>query len=116
MGWGSAREIFDPVAQALVEANASSDVKRKVLGDLIKRLMANDWDTADESLEEFENDPDIMAAFADNEIFPPRVEPLGTLLGDHYGVPWNDTHDMALRLDRTIRKAVNTFLRYGAKP
>lgn len=68
MGWSSANDIFDPVARALTEAGVSDQTKRKVLGDLINGLQDNDWDTEDESLEKFLNDPAIIAAFHDHQV------------------------------------------------
>jgi hypothetical protein len=68
MGWASADSIFDPVAAALIEAGATDDLKRKTLGRLISSLQENDWDTEDESLERFKDDPAIVAAFADNGV------------------------------------------------
>jgi hypothetical protein len=68
MGWSSANQIFDPVAQALIDTGATPEVKRKVLGDLIGGLQDGDWDTEDESLERFRKDPAIVAAFADHDI------------------------------------------------
>jgi hypothetical protein len=68
MGWASAAEIFDPVAQGLIDAGASDEIKRRVLGPLIGKLLGEDWDTADYSLEEFKGDPAIVAAFAEHGI------------------------------------------------
>lgn len=68
MGWSSANEIFDPVARALIDTGATPEVKRKVLGDLINSLQDGDWDTEDESLELFRDDPAIVAAFADHDV------------------------------------------------
>ncbi|OPC84168.1 hypothetical protein B4N89_27470 [Embleya scabrispora] len=68
MGWSSAGHIFDPVARALIDTGVDGPTKRKVLGDLIKRLQDGDWDTEDESLEQFLDDPDVVAAFADHGI------------------------------------------------
>ncbi|MGX1116367.1 hypothetical protein RKD37_001730 [Streptomyces ambofaciens] len=68
MGWNSANRIFDPVARALQEANADDATKRKVLGDLISELQDGDWDTEDESLEDFLDDPAIVKAFADKNV------------------------------------------------
>lgn len=68
MGWSSANDIFNPVARALREAGTSDQTKRKVLGDLIGRLQENDWDTEDESLEDFLDDPAIVQAFADHNV------------------------------------------------
>jgi hypothetical protein len=68
MGWNSAGEIFDPVAQSLIDLGSPDEVKRKILGDLIGALQDGDWDTEDESLDQFKNDPAIVAAFADHDI------------------------------------------------
>lgn len=69
MGWSSANRIFDPVARSLVQLGAPDEMKRSVLGALIKGLQDGDWDTEDESLDEFKDDPAIVAAFADNRVF-----------------------------------------------
>jgi hypothetical protein len=66
MGWASGGEIFDEVAQALIEAKASDELKQRLLTRLIDKLRDGDWDTCDESLERFADDPAIVAAFADN--------------------------------------------------
>ena len=68
MGWNSANRIFDPVAHALIKAGADDDTKRTVLRDLIKELQEGDWDTEDESLEDFLGDPAIVQAFADRNV------------------------------------------------
>lgn len=68
MGWASASRIFDPVAQGLIDAGASQEIKRRVLGDLIGVLQGEDWDTEGESLEEFKDDPVIVAVFAEHGI------------------------------------------------
>jgi hypothetical protein len=65
VGWNSANRIFDPVARALIKAGADDDTKRTTLRDLIKELQEGDWDTEDESLEEYLHDPVIVGAFAD---------------------------------------------------
>ncbi|NJP73385.1 hypothetical protein HCJ99_21390 [Streptomyces sp. C1-2] len=71
MGWNSANRIFDPVAKALIETGADDNTKRKALGDLISELQDGDWDTEDESLEDFLNDPAIVSAFADRDVHLP---------------------------------------------
>lgn len=68
MGWNSANRIFDPVARALQRAGADDQTKRTVLGDLVKELQDGDWDTEDESLEDFLDDPAIVTAFADHNV------------------------------------------------
>ncbi len=65
MGWASASNIFDRVAQALVDLNADDDTKKRVLGPLIDELTDGDWDTCDESAERFADDPIIVELFAE---------------------------------------------------
>jgi hypothetical protein len=61
MGWVSAGEIFYPVARALIELEADDETKRSVLGILITKLQEGDWDTGDESLDKFRDDPVIVS-------------------------------------------------------
>jgi hypothetical protein len=68
MGWNSANQIFDPVARSLIDAGVSDDTKLVVLGGLIRQLQDNDWDTEDESLEDFLDDPAVVQAFADRDV------------------------------------------------
>jgi hypothetical protein len=63
MGWASAGDIFDPVAQALIDLNADEETKRRVLGPLIDKLQDGDWDTEYVSLEQFSDDSVIVALF-----------------------------------------------------
>lgn len=65
MGWGSAGEIFDRVARGLKRTNMSDEDKYAVLFDLGKALQNEDWDTEDESLEAFQDDPVIVRVFRD---------------------------------------------------
>lgn len=68
MGWASAGEIFDPVARALIEVGADEQTKRNVLGPLIEKLQAGDWDTEDESIDEFSDDPVIVSLFMERGV------------------------------------------------
>lgn len=63
MGWASASDIFDPIAEALIELDAAPEIKRRVLGPLISKLRNGDWDTWEESLNEFGDDPVIVSIF-----------------------------------------------------
>jgi hypothetical protein len=70
MGWASAgASIFDPVMKALQESNATAETKTSVAKLLINVLQGQDWDTEDESLEEFSDDPSIVEAFAEYEVY-----------------------------------------------
>lgn len=68
MGWASAGDIFDPVAQALIDVGASDEIKTRACSALIEALQSRDWDTENESLSKFANDPSIVAAFRENGI------------------------------------------------
>lgn len=68
MGWGSAYRVFNNVADGLIKAEASDEVKEKTLTKLIADLQAEDWDTELDSLQDYRNDPAIVRAFAANDI------------------------------------------------
>lgn len=68
MGWGSAYEIFDTVADALIEAKASDEIKERALTKVIGKLQEDDWDTELDLLQSYLDDPAIVAAFANNGI------------------------------------------------
>ncbi|MFF7329710.1 hypothetical protein [Streptomyces sp. NPDC008150] len=69
MGWNSANRIFDPVARALIDTGAdTTTTTRKVLSDLIGELQDGDWDTGDESLEDFLDHSAVVSAFADRNV------------------------------------------------
>jgi hypothetical protein len=61
-------EMAASFARALIDAGVSDQTKRKVLGDLIGGLRDGDWDTEDESLEDFLDDPATVQAFADHNV------------------------------------------------
>lgn len=68
MGWGSAYSLFNTVADALIEAEATDEIKEKTLTTVIARLQAEDWDTELDSLQSYLDDPAIVRAFAANDI------------------------------------------------
>lgn len=68
MGWGSTYSLFNTVADALIEANASDDTKERALTKVIARLQEDDWDTELDSLQSYLDDPAIVRAFAANGI------------------------------------------------
>jgi hypothetical protein len=72
MGWGSAYGIFNTVADALIEAGASDEVKEKALTKVIRGLQEEDWDTELDSLQSYLDDPAIVRAFAANDITWPE--------------------------------------------
>lgn len=68
MGWGSAYSLFNTVANALIEAEASDDIKERALTKIIARLQEEDWDTELDSLQSYLDDPAIVRACANNGI------------------------------------------------
>lgn len=68
MGWGSAYSLFNTVANALIEAGASDEIKERALAKVIVRLQEDDWDTELDSLQSYLHDPAIVRAFAANGI------------------------------------------------
>lgn len=71
MGWGSAYSLFNTMANALIEANASDEIKERALTKVIARLQEDDWDTELDSLQSYLEDPAIVRAFANNDIVWP---------------------------------------------
>lgn len=61
MGWGSAGDIFDPVAQDLI-GRVPDEVLDRVCFRLAKQLMEGDWDTDDASIEQFQGVPVVQHA------------------------------------------------------
>ena len=61
MGWASAGPIFDRTAQALLDSGAEDRIVTEVLAALTEALTDGDWDTLDESLEQFEEYPAVVA-------------------------------------------------------
>lgn len=68
MGWGSAYSLFNTIADALIEADATDKVKERTLTTVIAQLQAEDWDTELDSLQGYLDDPAIVRAFANNDI------------------------------------------------
>ncbi len=62
MGWGSAGQIFDMVADALIDAGTSDQHLGRVCYVLAKALCDQDWDTIDASIGGFEDYPVVVEA------------------------------------------------------
>lgn len=62
MGWGSAGQIFDPVARALIDSGATDKVLGSTCYVLAKQLTDGDWDTVDESIDAFRDHPIVVDA------------------------------------------------------
>lgn len=69
MGWSTANYIFDPICRELQNAFMVPEARQKVLVIVIKALQDGDWDTEDESLTRFEDDPVVVKAFAECDVF-----------------------------------------------
>ncbi|MDX3260742.1 hypothetical protein PV336_16095 [Streptomyces sp. MI02-2A] len=57
------------MADALIEAGASDEVITKTLAKTIGNLRGEDWDTYDESLEQFSDNSAVVEAFRQNGVF-----------------------------------------------
>ena len=68
MGWASGGDIFDPVADKLIDLGVEDQIKTQVLSTLIECLRNRDWDTEEESLGSYDDDPAIVEAFRRNGI------------------------------------------------
>jgi len=68
MGWASGGEYFDVVATALIKHEASDELKRAVLTPLMKVLRDGDWDTVDESMYAFRDDPVILSVLYEDGV------------------------------------------------
>jgi hypothetical protein len=77
MGWASGGAHFNDVADALISAGASDEIKTKVCSALISSLGYGDWDTQGESLGEYEDDPAIVQAFREHGFFVENCEAPG---------------------------------------
>lgn len=62
MGWASAGEIFNVVARGLLAAEANDELLGEICYELAKKLTDEDWDTVDESVEEFRGYPVVQNA------------------------------------------------------
>jgi hypothetical protein len=106
MGWGSARDIFDPVAQVLIDLKATPDKMREVLTPLIRQLVENDWDTTDESLEKFQDHPAIVECFRANEVFFPEERVITELVVREFRVSYPQATALAPQIREDIRRRV----------
>jgi hypothetical protein len=68
MGRSDVNPVFDEVARKMSELGVADDIRTEVLSVLISQLQEYDWDTEDESLAEFEDDPAVVEAFRRNDI------------------------------------------------
>lgn len=71
MGWGSAYSLFNTMADALIEADASDEIKERALTKVIRSFQEEDWDTELDSLQSYRGDPAIVRAFAANDVIWP---------------------------------------------
>lgn len=68
MGWASANEIFDPVADVLIGSGADAGVQQAVCSALIGSLLRQGWDTGEESLGLYRDHAPVVAAFREHGI------------------------------------------------
>jgi len=90
VGFSGGNEIFDPVARKLITLGIDDETRYQISGALIGALQESDWDTEDESLEEFKADDAIVRAFAEHGIDLDEEEPCcedADELSSHYHCP-----------------------------
>lgn len=62
MGWASAGDIFEPVIDVMIEAEAPDEVIYRVTDKLMGVLIAGDWDTVEESIGQHDHPAVLRAA------------------------------------------------------
>jgi len=72
MGWNTGNDVFDPVCKFLIAGVQQRSIKEwqaeEILVVLIEALQESDWDTENESLDEFKEYPYVVNAFRRREI------------------------------------------------
>jgi len=63
-------EVFNPVADKLIELEVGPIVRREVCSILIEALQQVGWDTEYESMERYMHDLAIAAAFVEHGVLP----------------------------------------------
>jgi hypothetical protein len=109
MGWSSGGEIFDDVARALVDAQVGDELLDRVLYLLAVRLTDQDWDTVDESIDEFAGQPVAQHALrkANGRVWlngpDGRVDGEIDFIGNADGGSWElDLHDETVTAPGTV--------------
>lgn len=69
-------EVFDPVADKLIELGVDPIVRREVCSVLIDALQQVGWDTEYESMQRYMNDLAIVAAFVEHGVLPEGADNL----------------------------------------
>lgn len=68
MGWSHGSEVFDPVAEKMIEIGVPPQQQTEIASALISALRDQDWDDPEESLSAFGRHPAIVEAFARQDI------------------------------------------------
>jgi hypothetical protein len=87
VGWASANPIFDTMVLKTRELGLGEKTRTEILATLVEELQGHDWDTEDESLAEFLDDPAVVEAFRRHGIEVQdwmREEPGGEDLDDDF--------------------------------
>jgi hypothetical protein len=63
MGWSSANPIFDRTIRTAINLGIKDSTLTALAQVLIEQLQDGDWDTEDESVELFEDYPEVLEAF-----------------------------------------------------
>lgn len=73
MGWASANPIFDETIREAIYNDVEGRALYCIASALIAQLQNGDWDTEDESLEQFRDQPEVIRAFKDAGVLIPCI-------------------------------------------
>lgn len=97
MGWGSANDIVEPQIEIMKTAVENEEMPEQLaitlLSDLIEQCQAGDWDTEDETLEQYDHIPWVVKAFERHGIV--------TRVGDQDG------------LEKLVRQVIDAVVEKG---
>jgi O-phosphoseryl-tRNA(Cys) synthetase len=108
MGWASGGEIFDDVTQALIDAGVHGEQLTSTCEKMIEQFRDMDWDTEEESLETFQDSPDVVEAFRRHDIHADGRSDLVDLFVQVFRVDRSAAEHVADKILPVVRRAVTS--------
>ena len=112
MGWGSAGGLFNDIVHAMIDADVHGEKLTDICEKIIRQFQEGDWDTEGESLEAFENHPDVVKAFRRCDVHPQERDDLISLMYEVFRVPYTET-ERAEGLADVFLPAIQAAVRTG---